>query len=210
MRHLPRVLELPIWVCAVLAFGAGFGVAWWCISAREPVLGTSRTGPLAGSAEVRATVTAGSRSREPEAGSTVFTRPIEPTRDPAAVRKSRLPEWMRFRYEHPRLAPLTEMAVRLALDSPVPAREIMSECATKLHIEAVRDLDISAELTLDGREATVRGWGCEANEEASIAAQICDCILGRLPGELQMAVPREVPEEDLARYEGMLSLRLWL
>jgi hypothetical protein len=96
------------------------------------------------------------------------------------------------------------------MDNPVPLHEVAKACASKENTESVRDLDISAEIEIGGRDATVRGWGCDANEEPALAGRICDCILAHLPDEFRVTVPARVADKDLVPYEGMLSLRLWL
>lgn len=134
----------------------------------------------------------------------------EPPPGAAAIRKSQLPEWMRFRYEHAGLALSTESAVREVLDSPTPLREIAAECAKTEHLSSIRDLDLSAEIMIRDREITVGGWGCEASEEAAIASRVCDCLLAKVPNDVRARVPGHVTDADLAPYEGLLLLRLWL
>jgi hypothetical protein len=124
------------------------------------------------------------------------------------IRKSRLPEWMRFRYEHSNVALSTEMAVRFELDTQVHVGAAKAACAAQPPDAPAVALDISAEIEIRGRDATVRGWGCDTEHDDAPAGAICDCLLEQLPSELHVAVPPEVRDADLVPYDGMLSLRL--
>jgi hypothetical protein len=133
----------------------------------------------------------------------------EAARRTTAVRKSRLSDWMRFRYEHSQVALSTEMTIRLALDGSTSMREVTKACVSSEPEALAPDVDISAEIEIRARSVTARGWGCDANVDPSVAGRICDCILAYLPGEVRVAIPAEVVDEDLVPFEGLLSLRLW-
>jgi len=124
------------------------------------------------------------------------------------IRKSRLPEWMRFRYEHPHVALPTEMTVRFELDAQVHVSNAKAACVAQQADASAVALDISAEIEIRGRNATVRGWGCDTEHDDARAGAICDCFVEQLPSELHVVVPPEVRDADLVPYEGMLSLRL--
>jgi hypothetical protein len=211
MSPRPKHRELPSWVQVALVFGAGFAIAWWVSSVRNPR-------PVVATPEVTASRTADVHTPPPRADRlTALPRrtpeslpTMEPQLSTSAIRKSRLPEWMRFRYEHSHLAFSMESALRAVLDNPVSFHEAAKACAAKENARSVRDLDISAEIEIRDRDATVRSWGCEANEDPALAGRICDCILAHLPEEVRVAVPAQVADNDLVPYEGMLSLRLWL
>jgi len=114
---------------------------------------------------------------------------------------------MRFRYEHPTVALSTEMAIRWALGKPIPIRDLVTACASKEHTPFVL-VDMSAEIEIRGRDATVSGWGCDSNTDANAEARICECLIEHLPDESHVVVPLEVTDKDLASYEGLLSIQL--
>jgi hypothetical protein len=209
MSDRPKHREFPLWAQAMLIFGAGFGVARWLISERDPQATAVRRDLPSRVAEAHGPARFTNRLVQLDPRIRDLIPRTEPVPEATAIRRSRLPEWMRFRYEHSHLALSTEMAVRLALDAPISLRDATNACSAKLRIEPVRDLDISAEIVLQGRDATVRGWGCEASDTA-VAGRICDCVLEQLAPEYHVVVPGEVADEDLAPYDGMLSLRVWL
>jgi hypothetical protein len=195
---------------AVLLLGVGFAIAWWCLSERKPPsIAVHREMPAPTVDAHRATSPASGATELP-GGSHVVVPAGQPAGRATAVRKSRLSDWMRFRYEHSQRALSTEAAIRAQLDAPVSMREVTRACVSAEHQAPAPDIDISAEVEIRARDVTVRGWGCDANVELSIAGPICDCILEYLPRDVRVVIAADVSDEDLTSYEGLLSLRLWL
>lgn len=207
----PRTRRLELWGQALLATTgcAGFVVAWSRMSFESPHPASQRALPH-GMSDGSSMVASIPASVAPETSVVALPRPSEQIVSAAAIRKSQLPEWMRFRYDHTHLALTVESVVRAALDTPIPLRAIAAECSSKEHLTVVRDLDLTAEVEIQARDVTMHGWGCEANEDPSTAGRICDCILARLPDSGIASVPLQVADGDLVPYEGLLSLRLWL
>jgi hypothetical protein len=202
--------NLRYWMFAVLLFGAGFGIVWQCSRARAPLRVTSSRAASVQPPGAQPRSSAGAASRRlTELGAELdgIARAMNPAPITTAIRKSRLPEWMRFRYEHSTLALSTEMAVRWILDKPLPMRDFVTACASKEHTPSVF-VDMSAEIEIRGRDATVRGWGCDSTTDDMAAGRICECLLEHLPSESHVVVPPEVADTDLAPYEGMLSIQL--
>ena len=212
MSQRPRHRELPDWVRALLLFAAGFGAVWHCSSQHHPQRGGApRDVPERVADARRAPVSTGDTGlqRPTEVTETLDeTGMASPRRVATEIRKSRLPEWMRFRYEHSEVALSTEMAVRFELDAQVHVRDAKAACAAQQPDASVVALEISASIEIRGRDATVRSWGCDTEHDDARAGAICDCFLGQLPSELHMVVPPEVRDAGLVPYEGMLSLRL--
>jgi hypothetical protein len=195
---------------AAMLFGAGFGIAWQCSGNNGPLPATSSRAASMQLRDAQPRSPAGDTTRRlTEFGETLggIARTMKPAPITTAVRKSSLAEWMRFRYEHSTLALSTEMAVRWALDKPARMRDFVTACATKEHMPAAV-VDMSAEIEIRGRDATVRSWGCDSATDAGAAGRICECVLEHLPDESHVVVPPEVAEADLTPYEGMLSLQL--
>lgn len=182
--------DRSFWICAALLFAAGFALAWR--SSPEAPRPAARAAPIDRPAP----------AIRPDARPARLAHPasVVPESSPTEVRRSHLPEWGRFRYDHPRLAFSTEVAVRATLDHPVALRDIVATCAPN---QRVAPLAISAELELRGREATVRGWGCDA---PGASAALCDCVVRHLPDEAHTLLPPDLPDEELAPYEGLLSI----
>lgn len=211
MSHRTRYRELPDWTRALLLFAAGFGVVWHCSSRRGRQHGGSTRDVAERAADApHVPAAAGDPGMQHLAEATrARDEPTMGSRGAAAtdIRKSRLPEWMRFRYEHSQVALSTEMAVRFELDARVDVDAAKAACvAQPPHASGVA-LDISAEIEIRGRDATVRGWGCDTEHDARAGA-ICDCFLDQLPSELHVVVPPEVRDAELVPYDGPLSLRL--
>lgn len=217
MTQRTRHRELPAWVRALLVFIAGFGAVWHCSSRRGSQPGESSRDAPARDAPERAA----DAPRAPAvAGDTGMRRPAEGMKAPGEtrtarrsaaetdIRTSRLPEWMRFRYEHSKIALSTEMAVRFELEAQVHVGDAKAACAARQPDASSVMFDISAEIEIRGRDATVRGWGCDTEPGDVRAGAICDCFLEQLPGELHVVVPPEVRDADLVPYDSMLSL--WL
>ena len=89
------------------------------------------------------------------------------------IRKSRLAEWMRFRYEHSKIALSTEMAVRFELDAQVHVRDAEAACTAQQPDASAIALDISAEIEIRGHDATVRSWGCDTRSSRSSKRAAC-------------------------------------
>jgi hypothetical protein len=208
MSYQTRRPKLSNGLQAVLVFGAGFAIAWRCSAGRSSSSIVAPRDTPARVAESREALAQTDRlARLDDMLDRTFPA-MEAVPNAAAIQKSRLPEWMRFRYEHQKLALSTEMQLRWALDSSSAAREAVRGCVAKEHTTTV-PIDISAEIELQGRDAMVRGWGCDANAEAVTVGRVCNCVLEHLPNDLHVTVPNEVRDEDLVPYEGLLSLRLW-
>jgi hypothetical protein len=115
---------------------------------------------------------------------------------------------MRFRVERTRIALSTEMAVRLTLEADAHVAETKAACAARLSMPVAPALDISAEIEIRGRDVTVRSWGCDTEPDDHAMGAVCECLVQQLPSEVSVAVPTEVRDDELAPYDGMLSLRL--
>jgi hypothetical protein len=212
MSHRPARRNLPGWVAAVLICGAGFVITWRCSSGRIQLPVASLREAPARTADPKAPVARMDRLAEPgdpvDDERTARHFPVREAPDPTGVLASRLPEWLRFRYGHAHLAYSMESTILGALGVPVPVSEVARSCTAKAHAESVRTLDISAAIEIQGRDATVRGWGCDTSDATAIG--LCDCILEHLSDDLHVRVPSQVEDKDLTPYEGMFSLRLWL
>jgi hypothetical protein len=194
------------WRHAVPLLGIGFAIAWWCLPDSDPP-SIARPDMPAPTVEAHGTAAPGRTATE-LAGASHVMAPTATSRA-SAVRKSRLSDWMRFRYEHSQLALSTEAAVRSRLDTPVSMRDVTKACVSSEPSALAPEVDISAEVELRARDVTVRGWGCDVNAEPPISEAICDCILEYLPHDVRTTIPADVADEDLASYDGLLSLRLW-
>jgi len=202
MSSYSRRLKLPV-IHAALVFGAAFAIASQCSAGRGVRPATSPHASVAGVANVQTRSDRTDTRANPRSD---LVPSVAAARSGSLVRKSSLPEWMRFRYEHPTIALSTEMTVRWALDIPIPMREVAKRCALNANAFSVA-VEASAEIEIQGRDITVHGWGCDANGATAIREQVCDCFLEHLQ-ELHLAVAPDVSDEDLASYEGMLSLQL--
>lgn len=206
-----RVRRVADGAGALLMFGAGFALVWY---------GWSRS-----SSQRRAQVEQAARGTDAPASTTNDVRGLESNRvvprnerldhsqaeraaASAKIRKSRLPEWMRFRVERTRIALSTEMAVRFALEADAHVAETKAACTSAQSMSMAPALDISAEIEIHDRDVTVRSWGCDTESEDPRVGAACECLIQRLPAELSVAVPADVPDGDLTSYTGMLSLRL--
>lgn len=200
-------------ILAVLAFCGAFGVAWHCTGLHYEARPSREATPVGEAERSRATlpVAIGSPGRGPRGAlGTLPTR-----RDPeehGAIRRSDLPEWGRFRHEHPDAAVAAEMAAREALNRPVPLRDVADACRANGGGSAVsQELALSAAIVIAGRDVTVSGIGCdtEGGADGDAAARFCDCLLATLQDEFRARIPAEVADKDLAAYDGMMSLKLW-
>jgi hypothetical protein len=196
----------------VLVFGAGFAIAWFTSAHSIRSIVPSRTTSI-GVASKRAASIPTLRSARDGLAELVSSMKEPLSSKPSAVlttaiRKSSLPEWMRFRYEHSRVAISIEMAIREVLNSPISMSEISSACSAHERDAATPDPAISMEIVLQGRDVTVQLLGCEA-EHSNAAEKFCYCLLEHVAPAFHVAVPSEVNERDLAPYDGAMSLPLW-
>src|SRR3954463_13485722 len=118
MSHDTVHRRLPGWICATILFGAGFATVWIALSVHRTLPVKPLRHSLARSVDAGVFLADGHDLRA-DGGARLgammdqAARTTESVATTATIRKSRLPEWMRFRYEHPRLAFSTEMAVRV-------------------------------------------------------------------------------------------------
>jgi len=212
MRGTPRRASGSGRVQAALVCAAGLAILWWRWSRPEPPPDRSRSAPVtaagAGAARpIGASAQSAERLAPRGAPGAVVMNSAETDRHAVVV--SELPEWGRFRYEHTNLAIATEMAVRWALNTPVPMREVATACTRDAPVAP--EIILSAEISIRERDVIVQGFGCDAEHDGrrDLADRFCDCLLERLPRELHVEVPRDILSADLAPYDGMLSLRQW-
>ena len=212
MSQSKKSRELPDWVRALLLFGAGFAAVWHCSSHRRPrTVGTSQASPEPALDAIQVPSPAAGDlgvQRSPDEAPAPSAIGITRERaDATDIRKSRLPEWMRFLYEHSQVAASAEMAVRFELDAQMHVGDAKVACARPLDA-SVAALDISARIEIHGRDVTIRGWGCDVEHDDASHGAMCDCFLELLPSELHVVLPPEVPDAALVPYDGLLSLRL--
>jgi hypothetical protein len=207
MNGFRRRHRFPGWGQALFAFGVGFAVVWWCSPAAPhrlvPRTSESPTRVEADVSMTRVEVATEHRETIVDPTSTMKATAEKSFMADSTIQKSQLSEWMRFRYEHPNLALSTEMTIRWELDRPKPMHDIVLACPVKDHL---KEIEISAEIEIHVRDVAIRGWGCDTNTDSRTAGIVCDCILMHLPKEFHVVVPMEVPDKDLANYEGLLSI----
>lgn len=204
MTCRPGSRKYSTWLQGLLAFGAAFSVVWY-----RAERSSSHHGSRVSNA-VEAPRGAGPLHRV--TASTPAPVLHREARDINAVRRSELADWGRFRYEHARLALSAEMAVRWAINTPVPLREVADACTDKEQEGSpAPQLSLSGEVIIQGRDVTIHGLGCdlEPDDRRDAAERFCDCLLAGLQQEYHARIPAEVPDGDLVAYDGILSLRLW-
>jgi hypothetical protein len=127
---------------------------------------------------------------------------------PTARRTAQREAWTRFHNAHPELAIAVERGVISALTTRVSLREVMQACAATDRSTTLRDLPVSSAIELTGRDVSAHAWRCDTPSNDRAASTVCGCVVARLPGELHVILPGQVPEATLAPYDGQLALRL--
>lgn len=205
MRNLRRGLEQAL--ALAIVFGAGFAATRW-LTGTGTQAATSRPAepPPRADALARTLAPATRPAPDMDRGAPADHGPVVAD-DRAALRRSELADWMRFRYEQPNLSAVVEMLVIGSMQRAVDVRGLAQECAARLHLPAASALELSAAVEIRGRDVHAHGWGCDGDPERE-ATRICGCVATHLPDDVQVAVPRSIADDALAPYDGMLIVRL--
>ena len=215
--------KLGLLVQSLSGFAAGFLAVCWarsCDGGQTAGRDRARSGPVTSPKTSPVTSTDGSspagspdpRPSEPRARAARRSPRASDTADRETtshgIRRSQPSDWMRFRQEHTRVALAAETQVSLALDLGNVVRTCGETVGTSEPGRIL--LALSAEIEIESRDIFVRGWSCDPEADGAIArtmAQVCECVVERIPGELALQVPGNVADQDLADHSGSFSLR---
>lgn len=118
--------------------------------------------------------------------------------------------WAEFRRKHPSLALSVELTMLWTLSIPKPFCALAAKCS--VDGSELLDLDLSATLTLQGRDVLLEDIACAPsfdNSNDDLAEKFCNCLLADGPWDVHTELPDEVSNEKQVYYRGTIALDHW-